>query len=522
MSSLAESRTLADVLRSNATARPHKVAFEAPAGRSVTFLAFNERVNQLNHAVAALGLKKGARVAILSRNCTEYVEVYGLSKSGLIVVPLNWRLSAPELTKLLLHSVPELLIVDEEHCALIDGLRESLHCIEHFVRFGAASVGWKSYEALIAAEQTAEPVGCAHASDVLCLIYTSGTTGDPKGVAITHDAALGNCRAAAQMLGLNDSDSTMAVMPLFHVGGMWYHLFPSFATGCTTLILATFAPVDVYKALETHRITNVHLVPTMIGELLAHPAALSTDLSCLRLIFYAASSMPVDILRRALRTFASCGFVQSYGSTEAGVVTALNPDDHHRASQPSGERLLLSCGRPLAEREVRIVDDLGCVLVGNEIGEIEVRSPDVMQGYWLDDQGTRASFGDGWLKTGDLGYVDAEGYLYIVDRKKDMIVTGGENVFPTEVEGYLYRDHNVLEAAVFGIPDSRWVERVVAAVVLRPGSRISAEELINGLRGHMATYKCPKSIFFVSALPKSAAGKILRKELRSRYGRSMC
>jgi len=522
MSSLAEARTLADVLRSNAKARPHKVAFEAPAGRSVTFLAFNERVNQLNHAVAALGLKKGARVAILSRNCAEYVEVYGLSKSGLIVVPLNWRLAATELTRLLVHSVPELLIVDKEHCALIDGLRESLQCIEHFVRFGAASVGWKSYEELIAAEQTSEPEGCARGSDVLCLIYTSGTTGDPKGVAITHGAALGNCRAAAQMLGLNESDRTMAVMPLFHVGGMWYHLFPSFATGCTTFILATFAPADVYKAFETHRITNVHLVPTMIGELLAHPAAANTDLSWLRLMFYAASSMPADILRRALRTFASCSFVQSYGSTEAGVVTALDPDDHRRASQPSGERLLLSCGRPLTGREVRIVDDSDCVLVGDAVGEIEVRSPDVMQGYWLDDQGTRASFSDGWLKTGDLGYVDAEGYLYIVDRKKDMIVTGGENVFPTEVEGYLYRDHNVLEAAVFGIPDSRWVERVVAAVVLRPGSRISAEELINGLRGHMATYKCPKSIFFVSALPKSAAGKILRKELRSRYGRSMC
>jgi long-chain acyl-CoA synthetase len=230
--------------------------------------------------------------------------------------------------------------------------------------------------------------------------------------------------------------------------------------------------------------------------------------------------MPADILRRALRTFASCDFLQSYGSTEAGVVTALDADDHRRASQPSGERLLLSCGRPLAGREVQIVDDSDCVLVGNAVGEIEVRSPDLMQGYWLDDQGTRASFRDGWLKTGDLGYVDAEGYVYIVDRKKDMIITGGENVFPTEVEAYFYHDDNVLEAAVFGIPDSRWVERVVAAVVLKPGSCISAQELINGLRGHMATYKCPKSIFFVPTLPKSAAGKILRKELRSRYGNS--
>jgi long-chain acyl-CoA synthetase len=519
MSRFAEFCTLADILRSNAEAYPDKIAFEATPGRSITFLAFNERVNQLNHAVAALGVRKGARVAILSRNCAEYVEVYGLSKSGLIVVPLNWRLAAAELAKLLLHSAPELLIVDDEHCALVDSLRQSLHCIEHFVRFGAASVGWTSYEELIAVEQTSEPEGCSLASDVLCLIYTSGTTGDPKGVAITHGAALGNCRAAAQMLGLKESDRTMAVMPLFHVGGMWYHLLPSFATGCTTLILSGFTPANVFKSLETHRITNVHLVPTMIGELLAHPAAGSADLSHLRLMFYAASSMPADILRRALRTFAGCGFLQSYGSTEAGVVTALDPDDHRRAVQPSRESLLLSCGRPLAGREVRVVDESDCVLVGNAVGEIEVRSPDLMQGYWLDEQGTRASLRDGWFKTGDLGYVDAEGYLYIVDRKKDMIVTGGENVFPTEVEGYLYRDHNVLEAAVFGVPDSRWVERVVGAVVLKPGSRITAEELINGLRGKLAPYKCPKSIFFVATLPKSAAGKILRKELRNQYGK---
>jgi long-chain acyl-CoA synthetase len=522
MISLAESCTLADVLRMNAEAHPHKIAFEASPGRSVTFLAFNERVNQLNHAVAALGLKKGGRVALLSRNCVEYVEVYGLSKSGIIVVPLNWRLAAAELTKLLLHSAPELLIVDEEHCALIDSIRESLECIEYFVRFGSASVGWKSYEDFISGAQTSEPDGYALANDVLCLIYTSGTTGDPKGVAITHGAALGNCRAAARILGLTESDRTMAVMPLSHVGGMWYHLFPSFATGCTTLILAKFLPASVFEAFEKHRITNVHLVPTMIGELLAHPAAVSTELSCLRLIFYAASSMPANILQRALQTFSNCGFLQSYGSTEAGMVTVLDPDDHRRANQPSGERLLLSCGRPLGGREVRIVDDSGCVLVGNAVGEIEVRSPDLMQGYWRADQETRAAFSDGWLKTGDLGYIDAEGYLYIVDRKKDMIVTGGENVFPTEVEGYLYRDNNVLEAAVFGIPDARWVERVVAAVVLKPGARISAEELIDSLHGHLATYKCPKTIFFVPTLPKNAAGKILRKELRSRYGNSTC
>ncbi len=512
-------RALGEVLRANAALRPGKIAFETQDGRSVTFGLFNERVNRLNNAAAALGLVKGTRVAILARNRIEYVESYGLAKSGLIVVPLNWRLVRAELERLLRHCACEMLIVDEAHREFVDALRADLPHIRHFVLFGPAMPGWLPYEPLLAEAAASEPHTAATAADVLCLIYTSGTTGAPKGVAITHAGALGNCRTAAtEMLGLSEHDVTMAVMPLFHVGGMWYHLFPSFATGCTTLIMAEFEPANVLRQLAERGITNVHLVPTMIGALLASPQASCADLSRMRMMFYAASSMPPDLLRRAMAAFPHCGFAQSYGSTEAGVVTILDPADHLLARAAAGEHLLASCGRPFVGHEVRLVNDMRQAVQPGAIGEIEVRSPDVMQGYWHDEPATRAVLQDGWLKTGDLGQIDAQGYLYIVDRKNDMVVTGGENVFPTEVEGHLYRDPDVLEAAVFGIPDPLWVEKVVAAVVLRPGARVTADELIKRLRTALAAYKCPKTVFFVDTLPKSAVGKVLRKELRARYG----
>ena len=519
MNIVADARTLGDVTRGHATARPDKVAFETLEGHAVTFGDFNRRVNRLNNALADLGLRKGDRIAILSRNRPEYVEVYGLAKSGLIVVPLNWRLAPGELIKLLGHSAPKAIFVDEADRELIDNNRDALASVEHYVLFGDARDGWSNYEAMMASASDAEPGASASPEDVLCLIYTSGTTGAPKGVALTHAGALGNCRTAAgEMLALTEHDHTMAVMPFFHVGGMWYHLFPSFASGCTTLILSEFEPGKLLHELEVRRISNVHLVPTMIGALLNHPAAATADLSGVRLLFYAASSMPADLLRRAMQTFSQCGFVQGYGSTEAGVVTVLDSASHRRAQEAGGEHLLLSCGKPFSRHEVRVVDHRNEVVPQGGVGEIEVRSADVMKGYWLNDEATRLVMGNGWLKTGDLGHFDADGYLYIVDRKNDMVVTGGENVFPTEVEGYLYRDPDVLEAAVFGLPDPLWVEKVVAAVVLKPGSRVTADELIQRLRTQLAAYKCPKAIFFTASLPKNAVGKILRKELRKQYG----
>ena len=525
MSASPAPRTFGEVLRAQAAARPDKTAFETPDGRSVTFADFERRVHALNNAVAGLGVARGARAAVLAKNCIEYVEVYGLSTTGLIVVPLNWRLAVQELVKLIQHSAPEILVVDAQHRAIIDGVRGLLLSVKHYVLLGhnegdsdADSEGWIAYERLLADAATQAQTVQAAPDDTLCLIYTSGTTGAPKGVAMTHAGALGNACAAAHELGLTQKDSALAVLPLFHAGGMWYHLFPSFLSGCTTLLLSEFDVGTLLRELEQRRITNIHLAPTMVGALLAHPAAATANLVSLRAIFYAASSMPAELLRRAMQTFSQCGFIQGYGSTEAGVVTVLCADDHQRALQGGAEHLLLSCGRPYPARQVRVVDDRQCALPAGSVGEVQVRSPDLMQGYWLDDAATSRAFQDGWLSTGDLGRFDEEGYLYIVDRKNDLVVTGGENVFPTEVESSLYRLPQVQEAAVFGIPDPVWVEKVVAAVVLRPGAQTTAADIVAQLRHELAAYKCPKEIFFVSSLPKSAVGKVLRKELRKQYG----
>lgn len=511
-------RTFGEVLRASASAWGSKAAFETLGGRAVSFEQFNLRVNALNHAVAQLGVHKGARVALLSKNCPEYLEVYGLSKSGFIVVPLNWRLAADELVRLIGHSQAEVLVVDEAHWAMAATLRERLGTVKHFITLGTAREGWLSYEAMLANAPDSEPVEQAGPDDVLCLIYTSGTTGVPKGVAMTHAGAIGNGAAAAHELALMPEDRTLAVMPLFHAGGMWYHLFPSFACGTTSLVLADFEPATILRELESRRISNVHLVPTMIAALLAQPLAAQADLSSLRVLFYAASSMPPELLRRAMQTFPKCGFVQGYGSTEAGAITILRAEDHQRALAPQGEHLLGSCGRPYPGRSVRLVDAADAEVPQGTVGEVEVRSPDLMRGYWLDDLATVHVLHGGWLRTGDLGRFDTEGFLYIVDRKNDMVISGGENVFPTEVEAHLYRDPDVQEAAVFGIPDPVWVERVVAAVVLRHGSTVTAEELIGRLRAQLAAYKCPKELFVVEQLPKSAVGKVLRKDLRKRYG----
>ena len=540
--------TFGDVLDAHVRQRPEKLALAGVNGQTVTFGQMNQRINRLYHGLSARGVQTGDRVAILSYNRPEYLEVFGLSKAGLIIVPLNWRLAAAELLRLLSHSGARVLVAEASFVPLVETLREQLPGLEVLVVLddgtrasdlsravgqadasGASEsagahplsvpTGWLPYESLATLGDDAEPSVRSRPHDVLCIVYTSGTTGAPKGVKITHQGALDNCRTSAgELLGLREDDHALAVLPLFHVGGMWYHLFPSFATGCSNFLMPQFDPAVLLQALQDQKITNVHLVPTMVGALIHHPGIDGFDLSHLRLIMYAASSMPAELLRRAMLMFPQCSFAQGYGSTEAGTVTGLFPVDHVLAGQSGQQHLLVSCGHALQGREIRILDaDHNDVAVGG-IGELVVRSPGVMAGYWNDDALTRTVQTEGWVHTGDLARCDDQGYYYIVDRKNDMIITGGENVYPTEVESFLYADPRVLEAAVFGVPDPKWVERVVAAVVLKPGETATAKDIVDGLRRHLAAYNCPKDIYFVADLPKSGAGKVLRKMLRDRFG----
>lgn len=493
-----------------------KTAFVNVDGSELSFEDFRTRVYRLNNALADMSLRKGDRVAILSKNRTEYVEIYGLASTGIVTVPLNWRLTAAELLPLLEHSAPAMIVADEHHAALIDTLLPRLRHTPLLLRFGAAGGGWQAYEEVLAAgsDATPEPTTPLAPDDTVCLMYTSGTTGAPKGVALSHRGILGNARLSSQqVLGLTPQDRTLAAMPFFHAGGMWYHLHPSYAAGCTSVILPGFDAAQVLATLARAAITNVHLVPTMIGTLLAHPDIGTTDLSRLRLIFYAASSIPLTLLECALAVFDGCELVQSYGSTEAGMLTALTSADHARALA-GAKQLLASCGRVLPGNQIRIVDDRGTEVAGGSVGEILVRGASMMSHYWHDGAATTAAVRDGWFLTGDLGYCDDEGYLYLVDRKNDMIVTGGENVYPSEVEAVLNADPDIESAAVFGLPDPVWVERVVAAVVTRAGVTVTPEQIVARVRERLAPYKCPKQVFLRAQLPLNAVGKISRKELK--------
>ncbi len=507
-------QVIGDVFRLNAERFGEKPAFVQPDGKSCTFAALGERVVRLVNVLRDSGLKAGDRVAILARNRIEYVEAYGVSAGGFIALPLNWRLSPQELSGVLENAQPAALLVESSFIPVIEAMRAALPFVSHFISFDAPPSGWQSYEALLSGASSAPLEARVSPGDTACLLYTSGTTGAPKGAELIHRSLLLNCETATrEMFDLTDRDVTLAPMPFFHVGGMWYHLFPSFAAGATTVIMPQFDPRGVLELMARHRVTNTHLVPTMIHTLLEQPNLAAFDLTSLRRIFYAASSMPTDTLKRATAAFA-CGFAQGYGSTEAGVVTCLTPDDHRRAAMDR-EGLLLSCGRPLKSVELRLAPPDQAD--GEGIGEVLVRSPMTMARYWRNPDATAGALQDGWLRTGDLGRMDEEGYLYILDRKSDMIVTGGENVYPREVEEVMLQDVDIAEVAVFDLPDARWVQKVVAAVVLR-NADVAPDVILARVRNKITGYKCPKDLFITDTLPKNAAGKILRKTLREIYG----
>ncbi|MGV3634390.1 MAG: class I adenylate-forming enzyme family protein [Pseudorhodoplanes sp.] len=504
---------IGDVYRQNALRYGDKPAFIMPDNRSRSFAEVCDRSTRLANALMARGLQPGDRVGILSRNRIEYVEAYGVSGAGLIALPLNWRLAPRELQIVLENAEPAALIVDPAFMPVIAERRGVLPFVRVFLGLDGAAGGFESYDEVVASGAP-QPAGIAVSPEATaCLLYTSGTTGSPKGAELTHRGLLLNCRRAIEeMFHFTDADVTLAPMPFFHVGGMWYHLFPSFAAGCTTVIMPQFDPQGVLALMAQHRVTNTHLVPTMIHTLLERPDIGAFDLSALRMMFYAASSMPTETLKRATATFA-CDFAQGYGSTEAGMVTCLTPEDHRKA-RAGRDDLLLACGRPLSNVAVKLAPTDEAQDDG--IGEILVRSPMTMARYWRNPEATAAVIHDGWLHTGDLGRVDDEGYVYILDRKSDMIVTGGENVYPREVEDILLRDADILEVAVFDLPDDRWVQKVVAAVVPRSGA-LDPDALLVRAKQTLAGYKCPKEIFVTDSLPKNAAGKVLRKVLRESY-----
>ncbi len=492
--------------------------FAAQGERRPTYREAQAAVNRLANAFISAGLRVGDRVAVLSKNSIEYVLIYfAASKAGVAVVPLNYRLAVPEWTYILDDVQPRMLIADGQYLATIDGFRSKLVTVEHFVALGAAGlVGWESFHDWVTDEPSTPPDCLVTEESDAYQMYTSGTTGHPKGAVLTHRAVTANVRQIGHVLQLEPGERSLVVAPLFHAAAV-PSTFTCVSRGGCLYIQEDFDPSEVIRALSEERICYAVLVPAMIQAcLVGVPDAAKRSYDSLRLVYYGASPIAEQTLRWAMDAF-QCGFVQSYGMTEATqALTFLSPADHRRGLDEQPE-LLLSSGSPATETEIRIVADNDTPLPNGTPGEIVARGPQLMRGYWDRPDESAEVLRGGWLHTGDVGSVDDEGYLYVQDRLKDMIVSGGENVYPRVVEDALFGHPDIADAAVIGVPDERWGETVKAVVVLRTGTTTTEEEIIGFCRGKLGSFELPRTVDFVDALPRNPSGKVLKRVVRERY-----
>lgn len=514
-----EINTFADTIYRNSILYPQAEAF-AHKDRRWTFQQFNERVNQLANGLRSLGLEKGDVIGILSWNCLEYAEIFGAAmKGGFIAAPLNTRLSPSELTYLLEYSKAKALFIGQNLKEVLDQAGPLPPTLKQCVSFGDETEGTMPYADLLSKGSKEEPGVPIQPDDPLVMIFTSGTTGYPKGALYTHRRKLRDAQRFFMALQLDISSKNVLVVPLFHVAGMSF-LFSFFYAGAMTVMMPkiNFDPLSIMETIQNERATEIHIVPTQLVPMLDAPDIKKYDLSSLKRIWYAASPMPTELLKKAIEQFGPI-FSQAYGLSESGPLTTyLNTFDHNLAERtPEELKALASCGQPWVGVQVRIVDDHGNDVEQGEVGEIIVKSDSVMIEYWDRPEETGNTIKDGWVYTGDLGHYDDRAYIYIVSRKKDMIISGGENVYPIEVEEVLYRHPAVEEAAVIGIPDPYLVEKVHALIVLRKNAQATEEEIKEYCKKNIASYKAPKSIEFVKSLPKSPQGKILKKKLREKY-----
>ena len=503
-------------------ARQPGAAFAAQAGRAMDFAEAREATLRIARALARARPATGQRIAVLARNRLEMVLLYyAASRAGVTLVPLNTRLAPDEWAFIVADCRPRVLFVEGPFMDAIDGLRARLgDAVGDYVALeprAARRPGWQAFEVWLSgpadwAEHQAPP----DPDRDLLQLYTSATTGRPKGAVLTHRAVCANVRQIADGVGILPGERSLVVAPLFHAAVVPSTLVP-LAVGGSVYPQAEFRPAEVLRALDQERISFAVLVPAMLQACLASMSdRTATGFETLRLIYYGSSPIAESTLRAAMDAFG-CGFVQSYGMTEASqAVTFLTPEDHARGLAGRPE-LLVSAGRAAADTEIRVVDPLDQPRAVGEPGEVVVRGPQVMRGYWNQAEATAEALRGGWLHTGDIGTLDADGYLTIRDRVKDMIVSGGENVYPRGIEDVLARHPAVLEAAVIGVPDARWGEAVKAVVVPRPGTALSEGQVMAFCRQHLGGFEVPRSVEFVEALPRNAAGKVLRRVLRERY-----
>ncbi len=513
MFALDKLQSLADITRLQRAERPTAIA-QIFDGRETSFAELDRRASQVANGLRAEGLAPQSRIAYLGKNSDRFFElVFGAFKANVVMVSVNWRLALPEIVYIVNDARCELLFVSAEYVELVASLREACPSLRKTIAMDGDAEGLPAFEAWREAQpETDEHIAIAPDDDVVQL-YTSGTTGHPKGVQLTTDNYLAFFRVsqAAQWGDFSPGEINLACMPVFHVAGLNMGVI-TIAQGATSVLVRDAEPGQLLEYIARYRVNNAFFVPALMLFMLQHPLTQTTDFSSLRRLYYGASPIAEDLLRKAKAVFG-CAFFQLYGLTETNGAGACL---HDAAHDPALGKLR-ACGTPYPGIDIKVVAADGATLPAGEVGEILIRSGTVMKGYWGRPEATAETIRDGWFHTGDAGYFDKDGYLFIHDRLKDMIVSGGENIYPAEVENAVFGHPAVADVAVIGVPDEKWGESVKAIVVLKPGASVEVEELIAFTRTRVAGYKIPRSIDFVPALPRNPSGKILRRELREPY-----
>lgn len=501
-------RTTADIVSTWAAVTPDATAIHSD-GRDITYSELELEVRRVATALLSSGVRGGDRVAFISRNSPEhFVVLFACAWVGAVFVPVNWRLHQDEVDAILDDCGARLVLVAEDMHADLAGALAGCRV----VRVGAAGVG--SYAEWLQAAAPLESGAVAEPSDLALLMYTSGTTGLPKGVMLTHANICGAAEVAADW-GLGPEATALVCMPLFHMSGTSWGLVALYR-GSRLVLLRDPDAEAVLFAIGNEGVTHALLVPAVIAILLTHPRCATTDFSALELVLYGGSPISVELLSAGMERLG-CRFLQLYGLTEStGLATMLAPEDHVSVAR---ERLLRSVGRPGPGVELSIVDpDTGRPVSVGDVGEVWLRGDNVMRGYWGNPAATEDAIREGgWLRTGDAAYVDEDGFVFLHDRVKDMIVSGGENVYPAEAERVLRQHPAVADLAVIGVPDARWGETPKAVVVPVSGSAVTGAELLDFVRDRLAHYKCPTSVDLVDDLPRNATGKVLKRALREPY-----
>jgi acyl-CoA synthetase (AMP-forming)/AMP-acid ligase II len=495
-------------------------------GKPLSFKQFNKRVNGLANVLKEFGVQKGDRVGMLHVNCPQYVEAYyATAKIGAIFVPLNFRAKSDELAFMIENAGVKVLLTGVRYFDMIRTRLPRLPSVNTCINIDVRQDENPFYEDLIASAGSDEIAVDIGDEDITVLMYTAGTTGRPKGVPLRHSGFVSYVLENVEPASPEIEERNLLTVPLYHVAGMQAVLAGAYG-GRTLVLMRQFEVKEWLETVQKERVTRAMLVPTMLKWVIDDPGFHEYDLSSLKVITYGAAPMPLNVIKKAIDEMPGVRFINAFGQTEtASTITALGPADHiiegtDAEKEEKLKRLASSIGKPLSDVAVKIVDDRGNILPANRIGEIYAKGPRITRGYWGDEEkSAHVITADGWLRTGDKGWMDAEGYIYLSGRSDDMIIRGGENISPHEVEDILHSHPKIEEAAVIGVPDPDWGQEPRAIVVLKNGENLGPDDIIAYCRSRLAGFKRPRSVAFIDSLPRNPMGKVLKKELREKYGK---